>query len=332
MQLKFIEKIQQPLCGFWDVAASAVGAAISAKGQKDLNEQMQGYQKELMGLQHGYNEQSAEAAYQRQRELNAENWRLYNSYEAQRASMEAAGLSPALMYGMGGAGGSGAGSSAPQAQGVGLPSALLGNVGAAAVQGAQLGLMNAQTKELNAKASESNAKATEANTKAYIAKAKLPVEVRLANATAGMNETIADLNQQKFDFIESNWNDIVGYLSATTGKIYQEMQRQIMENQLYEDMKNKGMNPFITAIATQIADQNYKAAEALLAKKKIELTEAQRDKLREEIKEVTEHITLMKAQGKNITEQTNYIGKYFTKDTVLGSLTVAAELIRAIKG
>lgn len=332
MQLKFIEKIQQPLCGFWDGMAAIGGALIAAKGQKDLNEQTQEYQKELMGLQHGYNEQSAEAAYQRQRDLNAENWKLYNSYEAQRASMEAAGLSPALMYGMGGAGGSGAGSSAPQGQGVGLPSALLGNVGAAAVQGAQLGLMNAQTKDLNAKARESTAKADEANAKAYVAKAKLPAEVRLANATAAMNETIADLNQQKFDFIESNWNDIVGYLSSTTGRIYQEMQRQIMENNLYEDMKNKGMNPFITAIATQIADQNYKAAEALLAKKKIELTEAQRDKLREEITEVTEHVTLMKAQGANITEQTNYISKYFTKDTVLGSLTVAAELIRAIKG
>lgn len=318
MQLKFIEKLQQPLCDGWELGGTLGGAVINAGGQAITNAQNQKYQKELMGLQHGYNEQSAEAAYQRQRELNAENWKLYNSYEAQRASMEAAGLSPALMYGMGGAGGSGAGSSAPQGQGVGLPQANLGNIGAAAVQGAQLGLMNAQIKKLNTDANATNA--------------KLPMEIRLGNATASMNETIADLNKQKFDFIESNWNDICGYLSSTTGKLYQEMQRLIMENNLYEDMKNEGVNPFITTISAQVADTNYKAAMALLEKEKIKLTQAQTNKLKKEIEEVTEHVTLMKAQGKHIDKQREYIDKYFTKDTVLGSLAVAAKLISAIKG
>lgn len=152
MQLKFIEKLQQPLCDGWDLGASLGGALIGAAGQAITNKQNQEYQKELMGIQHGYNEQSAEAAYQRQRELNAENWKLYNSYEAQRASMEAAGLSPALMYGMGGAGGSGAGNTAPQGHGTGLPQAALGNIGTAAIQGAQLGLMNAEIRKTNAEA------------------------------------------------------------------------------------------------------------------------------------------------------------------------------------
>lgn len=150
MQLKFIEKLQQPLCDGWELGGSIGGALIGAAGQAITNKQNQEYQKELMGIQHGYNEQSAEAAYQRQRELNAENWKLYNSYEAQRANMEAAGLSPALMYGMNGVGGSGAGNTAPQAQGVGLPQAALGNVGAAAIQGAQLGLMNAEIRKTDA--------------------------------------------------------------------------------------------------------------------------------------------------------------------------------------
>ncbi len=152
MQLKFIERLQQPLCDGWDLGASIGGALIGAVGQSITNKQNKEYQKELMGVQHGYNEQSAEAAYQRQRELNAENWKQYNSYEAQRKSMEAAGLSPALMYGTNGVGGSGAGNTAPQGQGVGLPQAALGNVGAAAIQGAQLGLMNAQIKKTEAEA------------------------------------------------------------------------------------------------------------------------------------------------------------------------------------
>lgn len=152
MQLKFIEKLQQPLCDGWSLGGSIGGALIGAAGQAVTNYQNQKYQKELMGIQHNYNEQSAENAYQRQRELNAENWKLYNSYEAQRESMENAGLSPALMYGMGGAGGSGAGNTAPQGQGTGLPQAALGNVGAAAIQGAQLGLMNAEIEKTKAEA------------------------------------------------------------------------------------------------------------------------------------------------------------------------------------
>lgn len=152
MQLKLIEKLQQPLCDGWELGGSIGGALIGAAGQAITNIQNQKYQKELMGIQHDYNEQSAEAAYKRQRELNAENWKLYNSYEAQRASMENAGLSPALMYGMGGTGGSGAGNTAPQGQGTGLPQAALGNVGAAAIQGAQLGLMNAEIEKTKAEA------------------------------------------------------------------------------------------------------------------------------------------------------------------------------------
>lgn len=316
MQIEFLNKIQQPLCNGWDLGSSIGGALIGAAGQAITNAQNQKYQRELMGLQHDYNERSAENAYQRQRELNAENWKLYNSYEAQRASMEAAGLSPALMYGGSGTSGSGAGNTAAQGAGVGLPMANLGNVGAAAIQGAQLGLMNAQVKDLNAKANATNA--------------KLPVEIRAANATAAMNETIAEINKQKFDFIESNWNDIKGYLAATTGKIWQEFQRQVMENNLYQDMKDKGLNPFITNIANQIADRNLKVAQALLEKKKIKLTEEQTRKVKKEIEEVTQHITLMTAQGKLLDKQREYLSKYFTKDTVLGSLGKVAEIIDAI--
>lgn len=178
MQLKFIEKLQQPLCNGWTTAGSIGGALIGAAGQAIANAQNQEYQKELMGLQHDYNEKSAENAYQRQRELNAENWKLYNSYEAQRASMEAAGLSPALMYGLhGAAGGSGAGNTAPQGQGVGQPQAALGNAGAAAIQGAQLGLMNAEIEKTLAEA-----KRIKGITPAEIADTWASVKQRDANA------------------------------------------------------------------------------------------------------------------------------------------------------
>lgn len=152
MIIEKLNKLQKPLCDAWSLGGSIGGALIGAAGAAITNKQNQEYQRELMGLQHGYNEKAAENAYQRQRELNAENWKLYNSYEAQRASMEAAGLSPALMYGMGGAGGSGAGNTAPQGNGTGLPQANMQNTGAAAVQGLEAGLIAAQIRKTDAEA------------------------------------------------------------------------------------------------------------------------------------------------------------------------------------
>lgn len=246
MQLEFIEKLQRPLCDAWDFGSSIGGALIGAAGQAITNKQNQEYQKELMGLQHGYNEKSAENAYQRQRELNAENWRLYNSYEAQRRSMETAGLSPALMYGMSGASGSGAGNTAPQAQGTGLPQAALGNIGAAAIQGAQLGLMNAEIRKTDAETQRikgitpAEIEDTWASVRQKDANARYQIAQERLSKLLGDNQEIKNAFEGQHQIFQLNkeFNDIVlqtikyqreGRLNQFEADTYDEKVRQYQE-------------------------------------------------------------------------------------------------------
>lgn len=287
MQIEFINKLQQPLCDGWNLGASLGGALIGAVGQAVTNQQNQKYQKELMGLQHGYNEKSAEAAYQRQRELNAENWRMYNSYEAQRKSMEAAGLSPALMYGTNGVGGSGAGNTAPQAQGVGLPQAALGNVGAAAIQGAQLGLLNAETKKTEAEANRINSllpaevadtwasvRNKEANTKYQLKQARLTQLLGdnqvIKNAFEGQHQ-LYEINRQfienlnltiKFqrdglllDFEQQTFDEKVKQFKEQTKRITAEtllLESQKELNEKNKELVQKELDNFETTLQNQI--------------------------------------------------------------------------------
>lgn len=71
----------------------------STKDQEKLMEKAWEYEKEGMGIQYQYGQAAADAAQQR----NLEMWNSTN-YEQQRAHMENAGLSAALMYGGSGAG------------------------------------------------------------------------------------------------------------------------------------------------------------------------------------------------------------------------------------
>ena len=100
----------------------AIGTANSFKnllglGSSNWEEQMEQQfqnEKEMMGLQHQYNEAMAQQNQQRNKEM----WD-YTNFENQRAHLENAGLSVGLMYGQGGAGG--ASTSGGQGQGTGNP-------------------------------------------------------------------------------------------------------------------------------------------------------------------------------------------------------------------
>ena len=83
----------------------AIGVGTSFKnllglGNSNWEEQMEQQfqnEKEMMGLQHQYNEAMA----QQNQQFNKEMWD-YTNYENQKKHLEAAGLNPALLYGMSG--------------------------------------------------------------------------------------------------------------------------------------------------------------------------------------------------------------------------------------
>ena len=95
--------------------------------------QQQEYNRETMEMQYGYNSMMQQQGQQNNKEM----WD-YTNYENQRKHMEAAGLNPALIYGMGGGGGS----STSGAQGSGT-AAVGGNEMQAGSQMAGMALQNA---------------------------------------------------------------------------------------------------------------------------------------------------------------------------------------------
>ena len=96
--------------GIFGIFGTALNQAMSDATQT----QQWANQLKLMEIQNRYNEQMA----QRNQERNKELWD-YTNYENQKKHMKAAGLNPALMYGMGGGGGVSA--NGAQGQGVTQP-------------------------------------------------------------------------------------------------------------------------------------------------------------------------------------------------------------------
>lgn len=121
--------------------------------QERMMQQQFANEKEMMGLQYGYNEQMAESNQQRAKDM----WEFTN-YENQRKHMEEAGLSVGLMYGQGGAGG--ATTNGGQGSGVnnaGTNAVTAGSQAAAAAMQAKM--MGIQMKAIEADTAMKNASA-----------------------------------------------------------------------------------------------------------------------------------------------------------------------------
>lgn len=171
------------------VLGSGIGAAL---GMIQGNQQQEN-SKELMGLQHKYNEISADLAQNRQKDM----WN-YTNYENQLKHMMNAGLSPGLMYGLNGGGGTSAGSGA-QASVSGAQGSKPDMVQGGAM-GLQLGAIQSQI-ELNQSAAEKNA------ADAAEAKSRIPGherEAELKESQARLNNSQAELNKVQEGLVKAN--------------------------------------------------------------------------------------------------------------------------------
>ncbi len=216
-------------------------------GLNNSSEQMSN-QKYLMGLQHKYNEESADYAQGRAYDM----W-LKTNYPAQVEQMEKAGLNPALMYGMGAGGGGtisgaqGQGTSQPtdrsiemkmRGQEMGLQLANLAS---------QIKLNESQANKNNAEAEKTagvDTKLAENTIENLISQTKnekdrnilIWADKRLKEATAEMQEASAKL--------ASGQNEKVGYeiklITKGLDKMEAEMKGLSLDNELKEKtMKSK---------------------------------------------------------------------------------------------
>lgn len=109
--------------GLGMIGSAIVGAVSKNNQAKKQDERNLEMNKEILGLQQGFNAREAEKAHERAKELTEIN-RQNNSYQEKVRQANEAGLSVGLLYGQGGAGGSSSGSTGSQANASGNMSSM----------------------------------------------------------------------------------------------------------------------------------------------------------------------------------------------------------------
>lgn len=299
-----------------------IGMGIGMAGAKAQQERQQEYTKENMALNYGYNEQAANNAMDRQMALNQTNWELYNSPQALRKAYEDAGLSVGLMYNQGGVGGSGAGTSAPQGAGAaGASAPQAQNLGLAALQGAQLGLINAQTKKTEA---EANAIGDE--NKRENEKQPLVIEgLNLGNASKEIENGIARYNKQikelDLKYLTATYDEKVQLFETEVAIANETLRSAIVKADIDEATKQN----LIDQCANNTA---LSAVKVLQANKNLQLTDAQIENIKQSTKTQFQQMWLFHEQWNFTSKQNDYYDAEFAAkiDGIYGNL--AAEFIK----
>lgn len=190
--LKLLEKgedFMNPLSG---VVSSASGILnMLGVGRKRQIRQQKEMAENAAQINYKYGEMAAENAFERQQVLYNRTYQ-DQSYANQVAQMDAAGLSPALMYGKGGAGGGGAGSTS------GAPMGATGAVGAgmAADPNAQLqALMSLRQVRMNERKNEAEINLLNTQAKALESEANKNKE----ETTTIIEKRIWQIKQEMFE-------------------------------------------------------------------------------------------------------------------------------------
>lgn len=205
-----------------------------------------------MGLQHAYNKDAAAYTQGLQKEM----WD-YTNYENQVKHMKAAGLNPALLYGMGGGGGSTAGSAS--AAGVGNPGTQAVGMGLEAAQLiSNIRLTNAEANKTEAESEKISGVDTE------LAKAQ--------TSLANFNATLADKKGKLTD-------EQLETQKQLTSKYTQEVRLLMTQADVAEETKENEIQKSAQELDNMIWDGLLKTAQ-------YELTESQKkyvDELRETV-------------------------------------------------
>ena len=165
------------------IGMGLISGAIGAISRHEAERKQFQNEKELMGLQHAYNKDAAAYTQGLQKEM----WD-YTNYENQVKHMKAAGLNPALLYGMSGGGGSTAGSA--QTAGVNNPGTQAVGMGLEAAQlMSNIRLTNAQADKAKAEAEKTSGVDTD------LARA----QENLTNFNARLSELKGYLTQEDID-------------------------------------------------------------------------------------------------------------------------------------
>ena len=218
------------------------GAAMGAINANSASKQSWENQVKLMDIQAGLNRQNAKFNNQMAKDM----WH-YTNFSNQMKEIKKAGLSPGLIYGMGGQGGSTAG--AGQANGVGLPQDQSVGMGLRAQEiGLQLANTMSQIKLNESQAGKNEAEAnkiagvdTEAQkatidnliaqtSNEKVKKGLILGQIRVADAEEELKRNMADWTKDKAN--ETRWN--IKSLQKGIDKLAEEINGMKLDNKLKE--------------------------------------------------------------------------------------------------
>lgn len=249
-------------------ASNAIGGAMSAKDAKRQHQ----YDLEKMATQHGYNIESQKLGQQ----FNKEMWD-YTNYENQKRHLEAAGLNPALLYGMSGGGGATAAGAQglptgiasghemgikQQGRGMGLQAAAIAS---------QIDLNNSQAEKNRADAKKTagvDTRLQNANIDYVIAqtsnekvkKGLIYANTRLLDAQEELQRTSVDYTKQKTE--EIRWN--IKLIEKEVDRLAKEIDGLNLDNEYKKETLKNRIEQTSLAIQQAIADIALKGSQGRL--------------------------------------------------------------------
>ena len=262
------------------------------------------HEKEMMALQNKYNTQAAAQSMEYAKTMNQINFEQQNkmfdkqaewhSAKSQKERLQEAGLNPALMYGIGGEGGSSVssgGGTGSEVQGVGNPGtqAVMMGLQAKSIE-SQIALNNAQASKINAETekTEKESNKVEAETDSVwsgieLLKARTSSEKAKIKLTNMQTELTEAMREESW----SNWEKArVGI--AEIARIMEKLDKEIEGMGLDNEIKNKSKEAII---GNYFADLKLKGQQIVESISKVKLNERQVNVFNERINDIKSTIT-----------------------------------------
>lgn len=293
-------------------------------GSNKAEQRQYQHEKEMMALQNKYNTQAAAQSMEYAKTMNQINFEQqnqmfekqakWNSAEQQKQRLKEAGLNPALMYGIGGEGGSSVssgGGTGAEVQGVGNPGtqAVMMGLQAKSIE-SQIALNNAQASKINAETekTEKETEKTSAETESVwsgieLLKARTSSEEAKIKLTNMQTELTEAMREESW----ANWEKSKATV-AEISRIMEKLDKEIEGMGFDNEIKNKSKEAII---GNYFADLKVKAQQVIESQSKVNLNKRQLDVFDTTIEDIKSTITnrdlTEEARRKSIDTEVNYM-------------------------
>lgn len=293
-------------------------------GSNKAEQRQYQHEKEMMALQNKYNTQAAAQSMEYAKTMNQINFEQqnrmfekqaeWNSAKSQKERLQEAGLNPALMYGIGGEGGS----SVSSGGGIGAQVEGVNNTGTQAVMmglqaksiESQIALNNAQASKINAETEKTEKETTKVGAETE----SVWSGIELLKARTSSEEAKVKLTNMQTELTEAmreeswaNWEKAKAGV-AEISRIMEKLDKEIEGMGFDNEIKNRSKEAII---GNYFADLKVKAQQVIESQSKVNLNERQLNVFDATIDDIKSVITnrdmTEEARRKSIDTEINYM-------------------------